>query len=632
MLNLNPPTEKEQRRIDAMIRLQRKQLRTQRMGRMLSMTDRILDHQVIDVVVEKTDAIAYTDGATIHLSSSMLPSLDTPKGVATWLGANYHELGHVMYTPRNDSPLKQRIKAAGTSYLAGAHSAWNILEDQREERLMIAQFAPLRAYLSLVVVDMIAGDGEAADTWPLLAGRTWLTDDVRDASRAAFAAAHGETVTAEVAEIIGDFQRLSDTGYTEAEVAFDLVERFTHLLISTQGTVPPTGCVFKGTAGEDEAAGTDAVPAADQPTYDMPERDEDEDEDEGVEGQESGGEGTDESDEDAPEDGQAGDVDTDTTDESDGSGSGQAAGAEGSDKQPSAQDIAEAIESAVESMIADDDDIAADMDHVEDALEKGMGDDAEGFTVQSHTMEATHDQQVTRRNVEDHLARIIELAEPRTLRRVDHGKINVGRYVTAQSFDPSVMFDRWEAGQDDEVSVELVILLDISGSMMGDSIQHASASVWAALHAVDRAEGLATVLTYDTRHTVMVRKHDRPNTDVQVPRSGGGTDPSSALDQAYRILSESDAKHRILLSVTDGEWYSGESHVQALGQDGVITAMCLISGAFDPASRYYRHDIVEQRLERGRNGHQFVTGSGDGSGIADLFDKIASDSMMGALA
>jgi len=69
MLNLNPPTEKEQRRIDAMIRLQRKQLRTQRMGRMLSMTDRILDRQVIDVVVEKTDAIAYTDGATIRHST-----------------------------------------------------------------------------------------------------------------------------------------------------------------------------------------------------------------------------------------------------------------------------------------------------------------------------------------------------------------------------------------------------------------------------------------------------------------------------------------------------------------------------------------------------------------------------------
>ena len=622
-------------------------LRVDRLARVLSLTDRILSPKVTDVeIVDRGPAPAWTDGATITLNEAMLPSLtgtQNPLAIPTWLGANYHELGHVLYTPRNTSPLKVRVNDAAAKFSQMMPTAWNILEDQRQERLMIAQFKPLRAYYTVLSEELIVKG--AADVLNigsihcLIVGRTWLPVAVRDAAKAAFIVDHGTEAADELDRVVSDYQRLSDPGFSQADEAYQLVVDFVAVL-GGDSEVPQGTCHWSraGNEGEDDAAETDAVPTPDEGPDGA-------DGDEGGEGMPSDGDADGESDEDGAGGGDSADEGTDEGQGDPGTGKGgdgaendidsstpgQGSSLLGSDS--SIRDLTEAIQDAVADMLKDED-VAKDVQDVADALDSPLHEGASGVNETCHQVRPTQAQAVVAREVEDAMRDIVDAAEARHLKGVDHGKVNVRRYVTAQRFDADSMFDRFEPGQEDEVSIEVVILLDRSGSMDGGRLKAASAAVWAVQRAVESANGECTVLSYDTQHRIIQNKGDRAPNVIQQARAGGGTNPTTALVEAYRILRESEAGNRILLSVTDGDWTKGAATVEALNEHGVTTAMVLID-----QYKFDKEILADEKgreraalhIEHGRNAHQFVVGSAYGEEIADLFGDIASDLMGHAL-
>src|SRR5215471_8336104 len=146
-------------------------------------------------------------------------------------------MAHVLRSPRRDSPLMVRVIESDRLFLRGIAQLCNIAEDQRAERWLLTEFAPWRNYL-------IAGlsyhlSPKVKDAWLILTGRTWLDPQVRAEARAAFVAQRDESQARDVAQWIGEYQMLTDPGDTEADEAWDILQRL-HTLFDED--VPTGGC------------------------------------------------------------------------------------------------------------------------------------------------------------------------------------------------------------------------------------------------------------------------------------------------------------------------------------------------------------------------------------------------------
>jgi hypothetical protein len=102
--------------------------------------------------------------------------------------------------------------------------------------------------------------------------------------------------------------------------------------------------------------------------------------------------------------------------------------------------------------------------------------------------------------------------------------------------------------------------------------------------AVDDLEGRITVLTYDTTHYVLARPGERPDDRMVVPDDMGGTNPESALSEAWLIIGNSEARNRIVVVMTDGAWSGNERNEQLIGamrNAGVATVMAFLPPKYE---------------------------------------------------
>lgn len=84
----------------------------------------------------------------IFINAAQFQNLGNPRTLVQLLGLNYHELGHLMFTPRN----------TGSWIGTDLHRAWNILEDQRMESFFTAQYQPAGKYFTEMVVRFMVDD------------------------------------------------------------------------------------------------------------------------------------------------------------------------------------------------------------------------------------------------------------------------------------------------------------------------------------------------------------------------------------------------------------------------------------------------------------------------------------------
>lgn len=549
-----------------------------RLARELRLTDQILSTDLDTVnVVDSGPAPAWTtlEGDEITFALSQMPFPETAVDVAVWLGTNAHELGHVLFSPRRHSPLMRRIVEGDKVHLRGIVDLHNIVEDQRQERLVLARFAPWAPYLTAALGHHIPVDNDSA--WVLLAGRTWLPQAVRDAARARFAARYGAASADQVAVIVGDYQRLTDPGEGEAETAWDLLVAL-HELFGTDVPQPKRRCVsLQGGEPDTGEAGQDAPATADEADA-------------------------------ASGEGEAGDGEA-PGEEGPGPGAGR-----GSAGTPTGSLAAQITRAAAEQLAAEGDDIG----NVLDALRSGRGaDDSRGDDSAGRYVPATDAARRLHHEVSDALLDLKDDTEPAWDRRTDSGRLNVGRLINPAA-DMDELFDRYAPGAMDSTEVELVLLLDVSGSMASRMGQLGEAA-WAIRHAVDDLDGTATVITWDDDEPrIMASAGDRPDGRMFVPSSGGGTDPTEAIGQAYRLLADSTARHRLVVILTDGRWNSdgrrAEYLVQACNDAGVVTAC----GLLGPDAGESLHGCTHGRR---------LTNLAD---LARLFQSVAAAQMLAA--
>lgn len=592
-------------------------------------TNRIVTGRAVTVsIADKSDiphgmdeVPGWSDGETIHFNGplllDMLKANDTVNAVLRLKGLNYHELSHVLYTPRQSDELPKRIvQKAKDDRDSSWWYAFNALEDQRIETWFTSVYGPSRRYFEAAVLEWLvkSGNTEAAI---LTYGRKYLPSTLRVKAGRVFIQKHGLSLYAEFQKVIDEY--IGIILPRDTVKAYTLIVKYRELLKKMQAPapalpVPDNGCHpgAAGAPGRDDVgvirAGRvsqseqeDAAEAAAEKAEEVAEADA------AVEAAMDAADAAAKAEQDATDakaDGtgtgsKPGDLPADgKSATADGDGGGQGAGTDRADHKVLEEAMADLIEDAFDGLkdIQGDDDIREDvgdmLDAVRHVLNNGEIDAAGPLARNKGTVDADETTRAASNKVAQVLRRIKVDAEPETLRRQVSGRLDVRRVMTRQPHELDI-YTQWDEGSEDMTGIEAVILLDVSGSMQY-RMASSCAAVWALKKAFDKLEIRTTCLVFDHHHSVLFRPQDKVTTKIPQINSGGGTNPQTALVEAHKILSKSDAPNKVLVTVTDGEWTGDERSkmqvMKSMDKLGVSSLILGLDGAVSSYGKHYHQD------------------------------------------
>jgi hypothetical protein len=196
--------------------------------------------------------------------------------------------------------------------------------------------------------------------------------------------------------------------------------------------------------------------------------------------------------------------------------------------------------------------------------------------------------------------------------------LNTRRLLTSNApYDE--LFDRFQPGEMDATDFEVALLLDTSSSMRR-YVEALAEATWAVQQASDDLEAAVTIITWNgDEHRVVAESGNRPDGRVFVPAAWGGTDPVSALNETFRLLADSQARNRIMLILTDGQWSNEEQAarvIAAMNEVGITTAFAFL-GAENLFDGNSHGCAVSERIDRPQ-------------GLALMFRRIAAERIKAA--
>lgn len=191
------------------------------------------------------------------------------------------------------------------------------------------------------------------------------------------------------------------------------------------------------------------------------------------------------------------------------------------------------------------------------------------------------------------------------------GVVNVLRYAEARGTHTD-FFDEWQEDGDERPDAEICVLMDLSSSMNSESWSsmkprfglggivsreydpartnafEASCAMWAIKYACQRNDIPCSVIGYsDGQHSALPIYADTDTvTSGSLPVFHGisGTTPREAIQIAQAVLEKSDARHRILVSLSDGDWAVYDKDlkpIEALNKLGVQTVFIQLPDRYD---------------------------------------------------
>lgn len=582
-----------------------------------------------DIPNNLTNVPGWSDGEAVHFNGpmlrTMLSSNDPVSTVLRLKGLNYHELSHVLYTPRASDELPKRVIEKAKA--DGDYTWWyalNALEDQRIETWFAASYGASRRYFEAAVLQWLISDGKA-EAAALMYGRKYLSTRLRAQAGVVFVKKHGKPMYDEFKVIIDAYLGVELPAQTIK--ALQLVSQYRDLLNKIQqsgANLPPmvvqdNGAACAGLhpdkrAGDVIRKGRTTV-AANREAREAAQREIEraaaadkafEAEAEGDSASTAGDPGTD------PGDGNEAGMDADGGDlQGNGAGAGtggQQPGGQGAGDEAVEHEVLTPAEATLEDAIREmvdqaydgledikgDDKIRDDVNAVLDAVKATAQDgriDALG-KVASHqgTFAADAEHNMAVRKIVQFLTRIKIDNEPQINRRMVNGRLNLRRILTRRPNEVDI-FDQWDEGSEDATGIEAVILVDVSGSMSG-RMRDANGSVWALKRAFDKLEIKGTVMIFDTDHKVLYRATEKASGSM-IPQvnSGGGTNPTSALAEAHKVLLKSNEPNKVLITVTDGQWNVNESeNLRLMRSLTAMGATTMLLGLDDAVQSYGAHN------------------------------------------
>lgn len=563
------------------------------MGAILHRTNLLLGAKSDGVITvhdqRQAVAPAWTDGKTIWINGSpsnkhvheALNKGWNKDSTLTVTALNYHELAHVMFTPRVNGDLAQRVRSFGMWH------AFNVLEDQRAESLFVGLYNPARSYFTRLVSKYLRDSKEQVEgNYALVAGRKFLPVDLRAFFRGQF---RDSGMLADIDAITSEYIALEYP--TQDDRGFELIRDFHALL--TGMTTPPAGqgdhSRIDGGSGEGVRKQRQAAADIDQQGEDVTDEDV-----ERVMGSLSDEDDTDEQDEvedfdasggDGDEQGEAagdGDEDSDAApggssssdeDEADPDGDGHGSGGGDTDTDGEAGDLSSLTDKEVEDLLdrlldrtdeEADDDIRDEVERRADTFEDAMGTVESDFGYCQYEYVAPPTNYVTAaRKMERQWKRIKDMAAPDWEYPVRHGqRLDTRRAMRAERTGDRDLFRKWQDGARDVNDFEAVLLLDTSSSMRDywggpfeSPIGAASASLWATHRALTKVGADVTALTFSDDAKDLIKRGEKPDArGVKVARASGWTAVTDAFRAALRTLKTSKRSQRFVMIFTDGEF------------------------------------------------------------------------------
>lgn len=591
-------------------------------------------------------APAWTDGASIWLTTQALMDALTPEGMVAAKGLLWHELSHIRFSPTfNSTPYTDVKRTIEASYgpnsahgrLNTVHLALNILEDHRIERMFTGLFPVAAKYFEATVLRFIIdehkrGNGslsESVSAFILTCERLYLPRKLRKsafdtalsaATAAGFPSLHAETVLKQMHRLIAEYAVMvfPKDGPRGAAIAIELDELLSDLQVRRPNIQHTDRDTSSRTTGDQRAAQEAAAEAAEEEGKQAEEEssapqpggessDDTEDSTEGepteagegdsteggehIEGH-SGSETLEDDDEpgEASSESTASDAevqDASTTEPGDRPGSGIGAGTGEMGEASLLDEIEEALREAIQEVYDDAVETVADVKATLESWRHNGPDLTETigeFVGRESAVVPVETVQLARR-IEGDIDRIRAESGAGWNRHVDHGRLSVPRAMVMHRTLDTDVFDSYEDKFGDQVDCEFVLLADVSGSM-NSKLRELNEAIWIMKTAAQNTDTPLTAICFGHEYVVAYNAQDRAHPQRRAhQRDLGGTYPAPAIEHARKVLSRSQARNRIFMLMTDGEIWDNDAtraEIESLRAIGVFTHLTYFHNGYTP--------------------------------------------------
>lgn len=559
-----------------------------------SKADTIITGDKVQVSVDmvgQVDTTAYNDGKEITFNASLLETLDD-NTITSLHGFNYHEVAHILFTPRAGSELGKWVSENKV------RRAFNILEDSRIERLLISKYPSVRLYLEACITDYLlkGNPKEWADYFYLTTGRKYLDLELRQELADRFVRRHGVEIAQDLARITHEYRVLSlPSDKEKAKVLILELTKYVGFDDVQSGYV-----TWKG-GHETREIQDKGRPTSNREQKELQDRAE----------QMEKGVGTET-------------LKPPTENHSDNSVSVDNEGdielAQQAEYNEADNRLRDKLNNRKDSIIKNEQ-VKGGTAEIRNAIgngEQGATMRQANYTDKSVSVESLN----VAEQFSHELERLRIENDPMWRLEQPQGRLNVARSIHADINDIDRLFDKWDIGNDNR-DIEAVILLDNSGSM-SFHMSNALTATWVIKKALETIDAKVSVYRFNNDGRLLYSADDkaRPN-EYRYIGSTGGTNPYTCLIEAERILSASDRAIKLLFVVSDGGWDNSERCDDVMARIGSIEGSKTISvllGSFSYYERERGRAYVEQELmpQYRHNAHIFhlITEPKDLIGVA----------------
>jgi len=499
--------------------------------------------------------IAATDGKDILISShwfrtKVVPQLmkrdmsSTAKEWGAIKGIAYHELSHILWTPRkNHKPLKDISTHE-------QRSIWNLLEDQRIESLFVARYRPAIPYFTQIVLEYAIANNNVnlpssqVFSWLLLHGRKYIDPEIREHYRQ-----QSDDAIRDIAwssDLYSDIIRNGASNYlaplideyraltfpADGERALEIIDRIVTFLEHTGLFVSIDPLIEGYQNGHGEHVTGRSVPVAEERK----------DRDRMVESEAQKSESPSEPQSDGDQvNGEGSEPSTGEDDKSIGAKIREELGK----AQKVVEDEGRELVKTISKVVRDT--------HM--STVPGVND-----TAGTSTYSLAPHMEVDSQRLAREIGLVFSDHEDGWVRGNSAGRLNITDVMSARGRHFNV-FDSWQEADEDDLSFEVVILFDRSTSMHGATNTWASQCMWTTQRAFESLDIPTTVIGYSNSASMISHRNSFVDRSVySVPPTIGGTDPNEALEWAKSIFRNSTANHKIIVSITDGYWWGCDRH------------------------------------------------------------------------
>jgi hypothetical protein len=517
-------------------------------GAVYQRADRIItgDSDIAVTITHSKDMTepSMTDGKDIILNGNLIDDV-TDDTIIGLNGVNYHELAHVLFSPRVGSALGQYVTTNNMK------RAFNVLEEGRIERLITTLYPSTTLTLEAMNHDFILRDhpSQWGNAFTTTTGRMYLPLELRQVIADKFIGEYGVALAQEVHAIVHEYRKLSfpnDFGRAK-----ELIAQLTNLIGNDNEPEPQWA---KGHG--DRALPEKGRPKSGKEQGSLQERAHDNKSEELTAKPKGFGSGV-------------GNPTVESSEEYKGD-------------EHKLTDEEKALQAQLEkrmSEIKNDKRIARELKDTRTAI-LGNTDTRTKLPKANATEQKATEQGIAyARRFGRELERIVRDNDPAWERFLPSGKLNISRTMNPDVNAIGEAFDVWDTGNDN-TEIEATILIDNSGSMWG-LMSTVCEQAWIIKRGIESIDGSVSVFSFNSDSKVVYGSNEKakPNSYRYVPNTGW-TNPYRALIEAERTLKASSKPNKLFFAITDGQWSDDKDCnevIKRMKEAGVLTVIVYLS-------------------------------------------------------